>query len=85
VIQNWGEEAAQACTNYANNKGIFVDYRTFKALFDGAYNNYKKRDHGAQCSHSNTFKKAAEEREKAFRKPAARSTRTSQKAGSKEI
>ena len=82
VIQSWGERAEQACTNCASGKGIFVDCRTYGGLFDGACANCKKRDHGARCSLSNAFKKAAEEREKAFKKPAPRSTRTSEKARS---
>jgi hypothetical protein len=62
-----------------------VDCRTFEGLFDGTYRNYKKRDHDAQYSHFNAFKKTAEEREKAFKKSGARTTRAAQKAGIKEI
>lgn len=85
VIQSWGEEAAEECTNCENGKGVFVNCRTFKGLFDGACGNCKKRDHGAQCSHSNAFKRAAEAREKAFQKPGPRTTRTAQKAGSDQL
>jgi hypothetical protein len=62
-----------------------VNYRTFKGLFDGAYRNCKKRDHGSQCSYSNAFKKAEEKREKALRKPEPRTTRTAQKARAEEL
>jgi len=82
VVQSWGEAAEQPCTNCAEGKGVFVDCRVFKGLFDGACGNCKKRDHGARCSLSNAFKKAAEEREKALRKLVPRSTRTSEKARS---
>jgi hypothetical protein len=85
VIQSWGEEAAKGCTNCEAGKGVFVDCRTYGTLFDGACGNCKKRDHGARCSHSNAFKKAAAEREKAFAKPGARTTRTAQRAGNEEF
>jgi hypothetical protein len=62
-----------------------VNYKTFKGLFDGAYRNYKKRDHSSQCSHSNAFKKAEKEREKALRKPGPRTTRTAQKVRAEEL
>jgi hypothetical protein len=71
--------------NYVNNKGVFVDYRTFKGLFDKAYKNYKKRDHGSQYTHFNAFKKVEKEREKALRKPEPRTTRTAQKARAEEL
>jgi hypothetical protein len=38
-----------------------------------------------KCSHSNAFKRAAEEREKAFKKSGARTTRAAQKAGTEGI
>jgi hypothetical protein len=84
-VQSFEEKAVTDYTNYANDKGVFVDYRTFKGLFDGAYGNCKKRDHGSQCSHSNAFKKAEEEREKALRKLGPRITRTAQKARAEEL
>jgi hypothetical protein len=49
-----------------------VNYRIFGGLFNGACGNCKKRDHGAQYSHSNAFKKAAAERKEAFKKPGPR-------------
>jgi Protein of unknown function (DUF3716) len=84
-VQSFGEKAATDYTNCANDKGVFVNYRIFKGLFDGACENCKKRDHGLQCSHSNAFKKAEEEREKALRKPGPRTTRTAQKARAEEL
>ena len=68
--------------NCVNGKGVFVDYKTYKGLFDKAYTNCKKRNHSAKYSLFNAFKKAAEEQEKAFQPPASRSTRTSQKTRS---
>lgn len=46
VVQSWGEEAVKDCTNYEAGKGVFVDYKIYGTLFDGAYRNYKKRDYG---------------------------------------
>jgi len=39
-------------------KGVFVDCRTFKGLFDEACGNFKKRDDSARCSHSNAFQES---------------------------
>jgi Protein of unknown function (DUF3716) len=69
IIQAYGVDMNEPCTNYAEGKGIFVDCRTLKGLADGACGNYKKRDHSARCSHSNAFKAAKRAREKAFGKP----------------
>ena len=85
VGQCWGEDTAEDCTNCRDNKGVFVNCRTLEGLLDGACGNYKKRDHGAQCSHSNAFKRAAEAREKAFKKSGPRTTRAAQRAGIEEF
>jgi hypothetical protein len=69
VIQAYGVDMDEPCTNCAEGKGIFVDCRTLKGLADGACGNCKKRDHNARCSHSNAFKAAKKAREKAFGKP----------------
>jgi hypothetical protein len=69
VIQAYRVNMDEPCTNYAEGKGIFIDYRALKGLTDGTYSNYKKRDHNTRCSHSNTFKAAKRAREKAFGKP----------------
>ena len=47
--------------NYISGKGIFINYRIYRGLFDRACANYKKRDYNARYSLSNIFKKAAEE------------------------
>jgi hypothetical protein len=62
-----------------------MNCRTYKGLFNRACGSCKRRDHGAQYSHSNAFKKAAEEREKALRKPGPRTTRAARKARGKEV
>ena len=68
VIQAYGVDMNEPCTNYGKGKGIFVDYRILKGLADGAYSNYKKRDHNTRYSYLNTFKAAKKAREKAFGK-----------------
>ena len=45
-----------------------MNYQIYKELFNKAYINYKKRDYNIRYNLSNTFKKAAEEREEAFKK-----------------
>ena len=43
------------------DKGIFINYKIFKGLFDKAYNNYKKRDYDTRYNLFNIFKKIVEE------------------------
>jgi hypothetical protein len=58
----------ELCTNCAEGKGIFIDYRTLKGLIDGACGNYKKRDYSARYSYLNIFKVVKRVREKVFGK-----------------
>jgi hypothetical protein len=62
------------CTNCAEGKGIFINYRTLKSLADDACGNYKKRDYSTRCNLLNGFKVAKQAREKAYGKPEPRDT-----------
>jgi hypothetical protein len=67
----------ELCTNYTEEKRIFIDYRTLKVLIDSACGNYKKRDYSIRYSHLNIFKAVKRAREKAFGKPKDQPAETS--------